>query len=272
MTAEVHASFDYSPHRKQDIEEKTHYSNKNMTGCVNKDGDELNPIPQDNDGNDSNKICDTKDIMENVLDKKSTSLVDVTLKKQYTVKIDHISKENKLVHTKSANKELNASSEVEIDSDSTIIYDFPENDRRNKAESSADIATPNILLTSEIKNPMASSLVTTDKHTGTMLTKKTTHTMQENKALGSKTKKPGVRETEEVLRTKKDKKQGVQKTNYQQTKDTVTTKKVKTTSMKDIPSGTLPKFTYSSYKLSCTKKKKYIFTVQLQDVKNLSTR
>ena len=49
------------------------------------------------------------------------------------------------------------------------------------------------------------------------------------------------------------------KTNDQQTKYSETTKKAKATAKKDISSGTLPKFTYSSYKLSCTKKKKYNF-------------
>ena len=55
VTAEVHASFDYSPHRKQDTEEKTSQSNNNMIECAKKVDDKLKPIPQNKKDNDNRK-------------------------------------------------------------------------------------------------------------------------------------------------------------------------------------------------------------------------
>ena len=179
-----------------------------MTGDDKKDSDELNLTLQDNDGNNSSKTHATKDIIENVLVKKPTLLIDVTPKKQDTEKMDHTSNENIPEYTKSVDEELDMDSEAEIDSDSTIIYDILEIDLTNKSELSANVATPNNSSTPEVETPMASSLLSTDKHTRIVLEKKITPTKLGNKALGLKTKKPGVRETEKVLRTKKDKKQG----------------------------------------------------------------
>ena len=62
-------------------------------------------------------------------------------------------------------------------------------------------------------------------------------------------------------RTNKDEKQKAHKLKKQKskTKTTTTTKKARTSTMKDLMARALPKFSYSSYKLSRSKKRKYSF-------------
>ena len=171
-----------------------------MTGDDKKSGKKLDL--QDNDGNDSSKIGETIDIIENVLVKKPTLPVDVTPKKTVTEKMDHISNENIPGIIKSVDEELDTVIEADIDSHSTIICDISENNPTNNV----DLSMPNTLLTSKVETPMASPLASTDKHTRIVLENKISLTKLESKPLGSKTKKPGAQETEKVLRTKKVKK------------------------------------------------------------------
>ena len=204
MTAEVHASFDYLPHRKQDTEEKTSQSNNNTIECAKKiDGCQFQKINKDNDNRKKGNV--TGNVVK-VLSRKLSPLADERPKKQHMVS-DHTTEDNNAVNTKLVNEKLNSNNEEEIDSDSTIVYDFPENGLRNKAESSEDITLPKTTLISESKIPTASPVAT--------ITKKTTNTTQENKALGLNPKKSGRRVTEKISRTNKDEKQGVHKTKYQ---------------------------------------------------------
>ena len=230
VTAEVHASFDYSPHRKSDTEEKTSQSN--------------------NKTSDDRKRVNVIGNRGKVQAKKSSTLANERPKKQHMVS-DHTTDDNTPTNIKLVNEKFNLNNEEEIDSDSTILYDFPENGLRNKAESSEDITLPKNTLTSTNKTPITRPVATRSK--------KTTNTIQENKASGLNPKKSGRLVTEKILRTKKDEKQGLHKTKYQRITNTTTTKNIKKSTRKDTPLGSLPTFTYSSYKLSRSKKRKYTF-------------
>ena len=175
MTVEVHASFDYSPHRKQCTEEKTSQSNNNTIECAIKADDKLKPIPQNKKDYDNIKKGDVIGNMGKVLAKKSSPLVDERPKKHHIVS-DYMTEDNTAVKTKLVNEKLNSNNEEEMDSDSTIVYDFPENSLKNKAKPSEDITLPKISLISESKKSITSPVATK--------TKKTTNNTQENKALG----------------------------------------------------------------------------------------
>ena len=72
-------------------------------------------------------------------------------------------------------------------------------------------------------------------------------------------------------RTNKDEKQKAHKLKKQKTKTktTTTTKKARTSTMKDLMARALPKFSYSSYKLSWSKKGNTLSIVQSLDAKEL---
>ena len=131
--------------------------------------------------------------MGKVLAKKSSPLADERPKKQHMVS-DHTTEDNNAVNTKLVNEKLNLNNEEEIDSDSTIVYDFPENSLRNKAEPGEDRTLPKTTLISESKILTASPVAT--------ITKKTTNTTQENKVLGLNPKKSRRRVTEKMIKNK----------------------------------------------------------------------
>ena len=246
VTAEVHASFDYSPHRKQDTEEKTSQSNNTRIECAKKVDDKLKLSLQNKKDTDNKK----KGNLEKVLSNKSSPLTDERQKKLHMVS-DHKIEDNNPVNTKLEIKKLNMNKEEDIDSDSTILYDVPETGLGNKTDSIENTTLPKPTLILESKIPTASHVASK--------TKKITNITHENKAIGLNPKKSGRRVTEKTSRTNKDEKQRVHKTKYQQITNTTTTKKVKTSTRKDLSSESLPKFTYSSYKLSRSKKRKYTF-------------
>ena len=245
VKAEVHASFDYSPHRKHYIEEKTSQSNNNTIECAKKVDDKWKPTPQNKKDNDNIKKGDVIGKMGKVLSKKSSPLVDERPKKQHIVS-DYTIEDNTAINTELLSEKLSSNNEEEMDSDSTIVYDFSENSLKNKTET-----LPKVTSISESKIPIAGPMATK--------TKKTTKNTQENKALGLNPRKSGRRVSEKTTITNKEAKQGVHKTTFQQTTNITTQKKGKISTRKDIPSGSLPKFTYSSYKLSCSKKKEIHF-------------
>ena len=261
-------------HKNQDAEEMAHSSNENMTREDEKSDLELNLITHDNDDSDITKICDTTEKMNKGSVQVHTSPVDITPKNKGFEMTAHTLKVKNTGDNTTVDEELKSIFYVEVDSDSTIIYDtseYMENNPILQIFPDTDIVTCNTIVSSNVDSLPATTMksANTSKQIVSEIESKTTPVKPGNKTLRSKMQKPRVHEIEKAPQIKKNIKQGVVKINYQQTKAKETFKKTKETIWKDTSSGTSPKFTYSSHKLPHTNKKKYIFRCPIMRCKKL---
>ena len=237
VTAEIHAPYDYSPQRKHVTDGKTSQSSNTKIECTKKVDAKLKlslQYKKENANKTNDDICGNSG---KVLINKSSPQNEERQKK-LNMENDHNIEDNNPVHTNLEIEKSNKSNEEDMDSDSTILYDIPETGFGNKRDSieTNNSSEPTLIL--ESKTSIA-------KHAAAKTQKIT--------------KKSGRHLTVKTSRTNKDEKQKVRKLKKQKIKTTTTTKKARTSNMKDLTTRTLPKFTYSSYKLSRSKKRKYSF-------------
>ena len=251
VTAEIHAPQDYSPQRKQtivvskgapaiqpsnimvvtaDIHAPYDYSppRKHLTDVYIRQPPNTYPgyIKKDDattkpipQRNDENEYK-----MSNIVLTKKLTVQSKELQQSSSMEGKHTSKDTKREHT---TLDLAMCNEESMDSDDTILYDIPETKLINEGE---------VFETDNLSEP---PLDAANIHKGTT--------------------KPVKRPIRKISKTNKSENQPAYKSKKQKTKTITTTTRVKTSIKTDTKAKALPKFSYSSYQLSRSKKRKYSF-------------